>query len=380
MLSSGAGIVRGSVGGACINNFQFFCVYICAHFYFLPGSGRENKRCFLLNNLFAESHLKTGIHSESDHMRRLLGNQVPLPPAAPTAPRDKKSVSLDTVASIVLLIGAMWVLYTNFTQTRYHYDWVLRDLVTAPYVPTIPKHYVERGQEEELKKELHETMHGNSGFFMLVGESGSGKTVAMQKILRDEYGEGVVKVDINTADLAKDPDGAYGLLESAVLKPFEACTTHEAHKFHLNSFIAHANKVRKQAVGENAHSLILYITLDSKDSALTYHAMVRMGVAIDQKAESLTKRESKRCNIIVEVSKTPIWDTVQAVFSYYNAFEVNAMTEGEFLQIAGKEALGLEDPEDLMGEYLTHYHNWLGGHVTTLQRSIAKGDVGNLRM
>ena len=303
-----------------------------------------------------------------------LVTQVPLPPAAPNAP---KLVSLDTVVRIAFHFGAMWTLYTNFTQTWFHYDWVLRDLVTAPYNPPIPNHYVERGQQAELKQELHKAMHGNSRFFMLVGESGSGKTVAMQKVLRDEYGEGVVKVDIDTADLAKDPAGALDLLESAMLKPFEACTTHEAHNFHLNSFIAHANKVRKQAVGEKAHSLILYITLDSKDSALTYHAMEQVAAVIGQKASTLNNPE-KRCNIIVEVSQIPIWDTIQTC-AYYNAFEVNAMTVGEFLQI-GKMALGLEDPENLMGEYLTHHHNWLGGHVTTLQRSIAKGDVGNLRM
>ena len=257
-------------------------------------------------------------------------------------------------------------------QTQAYLDKMLKKIVTAKYNPEGPV-YIDREQDRNLKEKLKKYIERSDtayGFFMLIGESGSGKTTMMRHRLKEDYKEGVLEVTLTARKilhrLREKSDPVDSQIEEEVLKKFgEECWKHKAACNGFVDFVAQANKVRMEAKkGKNAHPLIIYITLESKND-LDYETMIEFADSFSSVATMLSSKTNS-CKTIVEFSKSAISDHVIRLRpSDQKSFEVNAMTEDEFLKI-GPQFLGKEDPQDLKGPYLKYYHDWLGGHTKTL--------------
>ena len=268
-------------------------------------------------------------------------------------------------------------------QTEAYLHNMLRKIVTANYTPTIfnevpgtrAREYISRQQEDALRKSLRENIDGITyGFFMLVGESGSGKTTLMQNLLKNEYKEGILELSLSAEDMIRrrveDKIPVIRQIKEGVLGIFgEDCYKHRkvAGKNFLD-FIKLANQVREADLvekGKDAHPLIIYIALESKKD-LNYDTMKEFSGAFGSVATMLSSK-AKSCKTIVELSKPAISDDIKRLRgSDQTDFEVNAMTEDEFLEI-GKQVLKVSnDDQKLVDEYLKYYHDWLGGHTKTL--------------
>ena len=273
-------------------------------------------------------------------------------------------------------------------QTQEYFDKMLEDIVTAKYEPEVPngREYVPRQQDSTLEKDLGDNTASDTHFFMLTGESGSGKTTMMQHLLKKNYKEGVIFVAVNADKLSKVPSNMMrDVVEEAVLRKFKECKDHPRHHPDFTDFIKHANEVRKSAKAkekEKAHPLIIYITLDTKITKLSYEAMHDIAVAVGGMASDLSSKRNC-CKTILEFSKTGISDALKNIRTDFARFEVGAMTEEELLAIGKQlvvkgpqdlamseakrnELLAEKDPQNLIEPYLKHYHDWLGGQTKTL--------------
>ena len=299
-------------------------------------------------------------------------------------------------------VGAVAYWYDRWygLQSEYHLDKMLKKIVTASYEPEVPngRDYVPRQQDDALEKDLQENIASDTDFFLLMGESGSGKTTMMQHLLKKKYDEGVIFVMVNADELAKVPSyKVRAVVEAAVLKQFGECKDHPRHHPGFTGFIQHANEVRKRAKkGKKAHPLIIYITLDTKEATkLSYETMGDIAVAVGGMASDLSSKQNC-CKTILEFSKTGISDTLKRIRTDFDRFEVGAMTEEELLAIGEqlvlkgplylamteaerKAFLAKKDPQNLIGPYLKHYHDWLGGQTKTLAGFI-KTKVGSKSM
>ena len=267
--------------------------------------------------------------------------------------------------------------------TQYELDEMLRRVVTAPYAPgsdaTPTKTYVSRQDDDCLREALREWLSINGddgglndcdgGFFMVVGESGSGRTTLMQTLLQKEYKEGVLEVSLSAEDMIKRRDedkiSFIRQLHDRVWELFEDCTNLRKRWYNLRRFVIHASNIYEKAKGKDAHPLIIYINLESKKD-LDYDTMMDFAGALGGFRTMLSSK-TESCKIIVELSHTAISDEIKFFRpSHRNYFEVNAMTEDEFLKI-GKQVLKVsKDEQKLVDEYLKYYHDWLGGHTKTL--------------
>ena len=287
------------------------------------------------------------------------------------------------VVSIVGLAGASWLAYDSYIKTPYYLDKMLRDVVTAKYDPELPEGmtYIEREQDDKLKADLHENIYHGNGFFMVMGESGSGKTTMMHNLLKKEYEDGVIFVKINAVNLVNVPKNKLtSVFEEFVLEQFRGCKNHPRREPSFDNFIGHANDVRLKNQKKwlrnmwyktKEHPLIIYITLDTKDTKLEHETMQAIAVAVGGMASKLSSQANK-CKTILEFSKTGISDHVLELRGDYDDFAVKAMTETEFQEI-GKQVLKVKDPQNLVPLYLEHYHNWLGGHTKGLLQ-LEKGE------
>ena len=298
-----------------------------------------------------------------------------------------KSILIFVSGQVITVAGFGLVLYNDYNEsnekqyqkeygpgTQYHLDEMLKNIVTADYHPEGPE-YINRDHDTHLKERLKKYIERSdtaNGFFMLIGESGSGKTTMMRHRLKEDYKEGVLEVTLTASKILdrirKKADPVDLQIEEMVLQKFGKCWNHEAASADFLDFVARANKVRMEAKKaeqvENAHPLIIYITLESKKD-LDYQTMIEFADGFSSVATVLSSKTNS-CKTIVEFSKTAISDhVIRLRTSDKKSFEVNAMTEEEFLKI-GPQFLGEEDPQKLQVPYLKHYHNWLGGHTKTL--------------
>ena len=287
---------------------------------------------------------------------------------------------------IVAVAGGVTVLYNVYIayygpKTQYALDNMLKTIVTAKYDPEMPEGmaYIKREQDDDLKAKLDKNFYSSRrrGFFMLTGESGSGKTTMMQNLLKKEYEDGVLFVKIVAAELVDVPKNQLtSVFEETVLRKFDECKNHPRRKLSFDDFIGHANGVwlknqkkwrtwlRNMWYKKKEHPLIIYITLDTKDTSLKHETMQAIAVAVGGMASQLSSQANK-CKTILDFSKTGISDHVRQVRGDYDDFEVHAMTETEF-QYIGKQVLNVKDPQNLVEPYLKHYHDWLGGHTEGL--------------
>ena len=291
----------------------------------------------------------------------------------PNAPKVKKfGMFLDVSGKVFGLVATVGGAYYTWTQTEWCLNRALKEIVTAEYDPEGPE-YINREQDTYLKERLKKYIERSdtaNGFFMLIGESGSGKTTMMRHRLKEDYKEGVLEVTLTASKilnrLREKADPVDLQIEEMVLEKFgEKYWKHQAACDGFVDFVAQANKVRMKAKkGENAHPLIIYITLESKKD-LDYQTMIEFADGFSSVATMLSSKTNS-CKTIVEFSKTAISDHIIRLRpSDKESFEVNAMTEDEFLKI-GPQFLGKEDPQKLQVPYLKHYHDWLGGHTKTL--------------
>ena len=263
------------------------------------------------------------------------------------------------------------------SQTQAYLDDMLREIVTANYTPTIfdqvpgqDRGYISRQQDDALRKSVRDNIDGvTHGFLMLVGESGSGKTTLMQNLLKNEYKEGVLELSLSAETLINRSvthgKSFIDQIKEGVWEKFAECATHPKRHRNFLDFVKHANNIRKKARGEDAHPLIIYIALESKKD-LKYDTMMEFAGAFGSVATMLSSK-AKSCKTIVEFSKSAISDDIKRLRgSDQIDFEVNAMTEDEFLKI-GKQVLKVSnDDRNLVDQYLKYYHDWLGGHTKTL--------------
>ena len=145
---------------------------------------------------------------------------------------------------------------------------------------------------------------------------------------------------------------------------FGTCATHTKALPGFLHFVKHANEVRKRT-RKDSHPLIIYFNLESKED-IDFDTMKDLGACFGSVATMLSSKTDS-CMTIVEFSKPAISHNIRRLRgSDQTHFEVNAMTEDEFLKI-GKQVLNVsKDEQNITGPYLKHYHDWLGGHTTTL--------------
>ena len=246
---------------------------------------------------------------------------------------------------------------------------MLTEIVTAPYNPKTPKKYIARQQQGSLSTKLRRYVNKDSakgGFFMLIGESGSGKTTLMRSLLQEEYGEGVVEVSMSAKHMVERVKESTFIsqLHRSVYDAFGACADHPKRLSGFLQFIKHAKKVRQRA-RKDAHPLVLYITLESKDD-LDFDTMVAFARSFGSQATMLSSKTDS-CKTILEFSNTAISDYIRRLRpSDQTPFEVNAMTEDEFQEI-GKQVLNVSnDEQNMTAPYLKYYHDWIGGHTKIL--------------
>ena len=248
-------------------------------------------------------------------------------------------------------------------ESQAFFDNELEKIVTTRFKPDVAAGgiYVPRVQENEVKKRLHKTIGSRAGVFVLYGERGTGKSTLMQELLKREYKEGVLVVPLVLRADTRSYDEVRQRLEAVVLGKFGRCKDHCARPHTFVDFIRYANEVRERAMGEKAHPLIFYISLDRHSSTpdFSYKATVAVARAIRRVASALS-------TTIVDVS-TGISDvlSMQEGIDRFRFFEVGAIPEDEFLQI-GRQRLSVEDPQHLVEPYLKYLHDWLGGQTTPL--------------
>ena len=296
-------------------------------------------------------------------------------------------------SGVLLLVGNKYY----GAGTKYdELDEKLEKIVTARYDPKTPsKKYIERKQDQELKEKLRHYISENVATFMVRGESGSGKTTMIQELLKNEYKDGVLFVSITSDDLKGAPYSTSWKIREAVLDKFEECKEHPILQRKFVDFMTHANQVRmraieqsnrkgyfadvikhakqvrKWAMGEEeahpleAHPLIIYITLDSKQAVLSNRVMEGIATTVDGVTDDLY---NSGCSTILDISQAGISDHIPSLWNHLN---IHAMTEDEFLQI-GRQLLAVEDPQNLVEPYLKHYHDWLGGQTKTLLELVRK--------
>ena len=280
---------------------------------------------------------------------------------------------LGDLAKAAGIIAVVWGLHDEYKKSEWGLYYALRKIVTAKYIPdnsaTPMKDYVTRHQETKLAQDLHKYLNNaRGGFFMLVGESGSGRTTLMQTLLQKEYKEGVLELSLSAEDMIKrNAEGKpfVDQLDESVRNLFHNCADHPKRRKNITDFVGHADKIRRETKGKDAHPLIIYITLESKE-ALEYDTMMEFSGAFGSLGTLLSSK-THSCKTIVELSHTAMSDDIKKMrISDQADFEVNAMTEDEFLKI-GKQVLKVsKDEQNLVDEYLKYYHDWLGGHTRTL--------------
>ena len=241
-------------------------------------------------------------------------------------------------------------------DTQYGLDRTLKEVVTAPYTPE--GQYIARKQDGDLQEALHSTFATEGLFFMLTGENGVGKTAAMQDLLRREYKDGVLRV-VLVPDMLKGARGdgtKMTKVEAAVLKEFPRCRRHPKAHSNFVEFMTHANEVRKQAKGKDAHPLIIYF--DVRGYSLDHKETVDVAQGVSGVARDVT---SSGCKAIVEFSRTAVSDVLEDRRGEVRSFQMDAMTEDEFVKI-GKKMLARKDLQ-IVDAYLRYYHDWLGGQT-----------------
>ena len=284
---------------------------------------------------------------------------------------------------IIAAILVSFVVWQFGPNSRYHFDNMLEEIVTAKYNPHIPDGwaYITRDQDAELKEKLRKNIGSERDFFLLRGESGSGKTTMTQHLLKEDFEDGVIFVNINAESLEDVPKNKIrGVVQDAVLDKFPGCKNHPClESFSFSGFIEHANDVRQtwlKSKGKKPRTLILYITLDTEDTVLKYKNMDDIAAAIGGMASHLSSISNK-CKTILEFSETRISDTIRDLRGDLKSFKVKAMTEKEFLDI-GKQLINVTDPEGLIEPYLKYYHDWLGGHTKALAQFAEEAQIDSM--
>ena len=287
-----------------------------------------------------------------------------------------------TASVMVAVFAYTYVLWKENPWSQEYFDNMLEEIVTAPYNPITPEKYVTRQQHGNLSANLRTFANsgGENGFFMLVGESGSGKTTLMRTLLRNEYKEGVLELTLSATEMVIGRAKGVPFLkqiQASVYSLFGECPERSKRFPGFINFVNHANEVRKKAK-KDAHQLIIYITLESKDE-LDFDTMKEFGKAFGSVATLLSSKTGS-CKTIVEFSKPAISDHIRWYRgSDQSNFEVNAMTEDEFQDIGAQLLDVSEDKQTISVPYLEHYHNWLGGHTKTLKKLSGDAKIASMR-
>ena len=260
-------------------------------------------------------------------------------------------------------------LHQAYCDTHYALDKMLKEVVTAPYPPYTCDTYIARKQDGDLQEALHSTFATEGRYFMLTGENWSGKTSAMQDLLRREYKDGVLRVmlDPDLLGEARGDDGLRKMVEAAVLERFNWSRKHPKAHSDFVDFLAHANEVRKQAKGKDAHPLIIYFDIDSSHSPLDHKAMVDIAQGVGEVARDISSVPNG-CKAIVEFPRTAVSDLLEDLRGELRSFQVDAMTEDEFMKIARKVLP--ERLQTIADPYLHYYHDWIGGQTKTLAQLV----------
>ena len=246
-------------------------------------------------------------------------------------------------------------------DTQYDVDRRLKEVVTAPYIPhTQCDTYIGRKQDGDLQEALHSTFATEGLFFMLTGENKVGKTEAMQDLLRREYKDGVLRVVLFPDWLrdARGDDGLRKMVEADVLQRFNSRRHPKAHS-NFVEFMTHANEVRKQAKGKDAHPLIM----ESGHSPLDHKAMVELAQGVGGVAHDIT---SSGCKAIVEFSRTAVSDVLEDRRGEVRSFQMDAMREDEFVKIRRTCLRELQPFYAIADPFLYCYHDWFGGQAWTV--------------
>ena len=256
--------------------------------------------------------------------------------------------------------------------SQYAFDMVLKEVVTAPYTPQTRVPCIARKQDGDLQEALHSTFATEGVFFMLTGKRDAGKTSAMQDLLRREYRDGVIRVFLPTDYLdweKRRTDGDEGIkrmVEEAVrnkLLKYNWCATHANAHINFVDLMTHANEVRKQAKGNDAHPLIIYLDMDSGHGTIDHETMVDIAKGVGSVARDISSVPNG-CKVIVEFPRTAFSDVLEDLRGEVRSFQVDAMTEDEFMTIGGELLTGmLGDFQNITDPYLHYYHDWLGGQT-----------------
>ena len=308
--------------------------------------------------------------AEQKALRTTPENRVPWATNVATASAGVLLCGVGVSAAYYCCVETDWYQAHYGPDTQYDLDRTLKKVVTAPYTPE--GQYIARKQDGDLQEALHSTFATEGLFFMLTGEHGVGRTAAMQDLLRRDYKDGVLRVFLQ-ADRLRESGGDDGtrmrkMVEAAVLKEFPRCRRHPKAHSNFVEFMTHANEVRKQAKGKDAHPLIIYFDVSSGYS-LDHKAMVRIAQGVSGVAHDIT---SSGCKAIVEFPRTAVSDVLEDHRGEVRSFHVDAMTEDEFVKI-GKKIIARKDLQ-IVDAYLRYYHDWFGGQTWPFEYLVENQD------
>ena len=250
--------------------------------------------------------------------------------------------------------------------SQYAFDMVLKEVVTAPYTPHTRVPYIARKQDGDLQEALHSTFATEGVFFMLTGERNAGKTSAMQDLLRREYQDGVIEVCPYSCGLQRGHEGIKRMVEEAVrneLLQYNWYITHANAHTNFVDLMTHASQLRKQAKGNDAHPLIIYLDMDSCLGTRDHETMVDIAKGVSSVARDISSVPNG-CKVIVEFPRTAVSDVLEDLPGEVRSFQVDAMTEDEFMTIGGELFPRWVDVvQNIADPYLHYYHDWLGGQT-----------------
>ena len=258
-------------------------------------------------------------------------------------------------------------------ESQRYLDEMLTEVVTASYTPHDT--YIARKQDGDLQEALHSTFATEGKFFMLTGENGVGKTASMQDLLGREYKDGVLRIILHPYMLkhAREDGGIRKMLEADVLVNFNWSPTHPKAHSDFVDFLTHANEVRKQAKGKDAHPLIIYFEIDSGHAPLDHQAMVDIAEGVGEVARDISSVPNG-CKAIVEFPKTAVSDVLEDLRGELRSFQVDALTEDEFMKIGRKILRWPDHVQTIADPYLHCYHDWIGGQTRTLAQMVIDHD------